>query len=250
MQFAKRGWTSAWGRHAGAALALALLFAFLGPFRTQEAFDRPTRYGFWLGLIPFGYACVLAAFVLVDAMKRRSRLPAASRIGLATLISSVPQTLAVAWAFTLLQPERRVDPANLLALFGAVAAVQLILAIVAFALTRPAPAPSVSSAAPKFLDKLPPHLSGKLIALEAQDHYLKVHTERGTHMMLMRLSDAAAELSEGLQVHRGWWVADDSVTRAETNAGRTILHLSNGLIVPVSRTYLHAVRSNGWGLGS
>ena len=249
MQFAKRERTATWGRHAGAALALALLLAFLGPFSTQEAFDRPTRYAFWLGLILFGYACTLAAFVLVDSAAQRPSLPVALRTGMAALISAVPQTLAVAWTFSLLQPGRRVGPEQLLPLFGAVLVIQLILAITASALKRQAPAPAAERAAPRFLDKLPPHMTGDIIALEAQDHYLKVHTRRGAHLLLMRLSDAAAELSDrnGLQVHRGWWVAHDAVTRVETQSGRTILHLTNGVAVPVSRTYLQAVRSSGWG---
>jgi len=254
MQFAKRQWNARWSRHAAAALALALLFGFLGPFGTQASFDRPTRYAFWLGLTLFGYLCTLAAFVLVDAAPGPARRNVPARLLLAALVSSVPQTLAVAWTLALLQPGRRFAPTNLLELFATVLMVQLVMAIVVFVLDRRTSAPAAattSRASPKFLDKVPPHLSGDLIALEAQDHYLKVHTDRGAHMLLMRLSDAAAELSshDGLQVHRGWWVASDAVDRIETRSGRTVLYLSNGLAVPVSRTYLRAVRGNGWGAG-
>ena len=244
MQLAKRQWSTPWARHAAAALALALLLGFLGPFGSQQAFERPARYGFWFGLTLFGYACVLAAFVLVEAAPRLSRLAAPARIILAALISSVPQALATAWALSLLQPGRRFAPADLPALFAAVLAVQLIFALAAFGLDRRAPSPAIARTSPKFLEKLPAHLAGDLIALEAQDHYLKVHTDRGSHMLLMRLSDAAAQLSDdqGLQVHRGWWVANDAVA----SAGKSQLHLRNGLTVPVSRTYLQAVRARGW----
>lgn len=244
MQFAKRRWSTPWARHVGAALVLGLVLGFLGPFGSQQAFDRPTRYGFWLGLTLFGYACALAAFILVEAAPRLARLAAPARIILAALLSSVPQTLATAWAFSLVQPGRRFAPADLAALFVAVLVVQLIFALVAFALNSRDSAPAIARTPPKFLDKVPPHLAGDLIALEAQDHYLKVHTDRGAHMMLMRLADAAAQLSEdqGLQVHRGWWVANDAVA----SAGKSQLRLRNGLIVPVSRTYLQAVRNRGW----
>ena len=246
MQLAKRQWSRSWVRHAGAAVALALLLAFLGPFGSQQAFDRPTRYAFWLGLTLFGYVCALAALVLVQASPRLAALGAAGRIGIAAVISAVPQTLAVAWTFALLQPERRIGPAELPSLFAAVLVIQLIITVLAFALDRrlPDPAPTAARGSPQFLEKLPPHLAGDLIALEAQDHYLKVHTDRGSHLILMRLSDAAAQLSseDGLQVHRGWWVANDAVT----SAGKSQLHLRNGLTVPVSRTYLQAVRSRGW----
>ena len=244
MQLAKRQWSRPWARHAAAALAIALLLGFLGPFGSQQAYDRPTRYAFWLGLTVFGYVCAIAALVLVDAAPRLASTRPAARIILAALISSVPQTLAVAWTMSLLQPGRRFAPTDLPSLFGAVLAVQLVLALAAFALKRPALAPAATRSSPQFLERLPRHLAGDLIALEAQDHYLKVHTDRGSHLILMRLSDAAAQLSaeDGLQVHRGWWVANDAVT----SAGKSELHLRNGLAVPVSRTYLQAVRSRGW----
>jgi DNA-binding LytR/AlgR family response regulator len=245
MPFTKRQWSTPSARHAGAALALALLLGFLGPFGSQQAFDRSVRYGFWLGLTLFGYVCALAAFVLVEAAPRLARLAVPARIVLAALISSVPLTLAVAWTLSLLQPGRRFGPADLPALFAAVLAIQLIVALAVFALSRPAPEPAAPArTSPSFLDKLPPHLAGDLIALEAQDHYLKVHTDRGSHLMLMRLSDAAAQLSpeHGLQVHRGWWVANHAVA----SAGKSRLQLRNGLTVPVSRTYLQAVRNRGW----
>lgn len=248
MQFAKRQWSTPWGRHAAAALAIALLLGFLGPFNSQQAFDRPTRYAFWLGLTLFGYVCALAAFVLVRSAPRLARLAPAAHTLLAALVSAVPQTLAVAWTMSLLQPARRFAFVDLLALFPAVLAIQLVLALAVFALGRSAPTPAPTPASPGFLDRLPPHLAGELIALEAQDHYLKVHTDRGTHMLLMRLSDAAAQLSDrdGLQVHRSWWVAGNAIARAETRGGRPLLHLRNGLSVPVSRTYLQAVRNRGW----
>ena len=85
-------------------------------------------------------------------------------------------------------------------------------------------------------------------ALEAEDHYLRVHTALGSELVLARFSDAVAQLAghSGLQVHRGWWVADDAVTGVEGSAGRTVVRLRNGLVAPVSRTYLQAVRSRGW----
>ena len=244
MQLAKRQWSTSWARHAAAAVALGLLLGFLGPFGSQQAYDRPTRYAFWLGLTLFGYACVLAAFVLVRAAPRLASLRPPVRILLAALISSVPQMFAVAWTISLLDPARRFAPADLPSLFAAVMVVQLVIALAAFALDRRAPAPAPAPKSPKFLEKLPPYLRGDLIALEAQDHYLKVHTDRGSHMLLMRLADATAELSaeDGVQVHRGWWVA----SKAIASATQSQLQLRNGLTVPVSRTYLQAVRMRGW----
>ena len=183
-----------------------------------------------------------------------ARLPGWARLALAATMSSVPQTLAVAWVFSLLQPGRVTAPAQLPALFFAVLAIQLVIAFVATLVARgtePAPAASEKPAASPFLDRLPPHLRGDLIALEAQDHYLKVHTEAGSTLILSRLSDAIAQLRgiDGLQVHRSWWVADFAVVAVQREGGALTLKLSNGLKAPVSRTYLQAVRARGWAKG-
>ncbi|MCU0882412.1 MAG: LytTR family DNA-binding domain-containing protein [Hyphomonadaceae bacterium] len=104
-------------------------------------------------------------------------------------------------------------------------------------------------ARPAFLDRLPARLFGaEMIAVEAQDHYLKVHTSRGTDMILMRLADAVKELEgiEGARVHRSWWVAKGAVQQAERGNGKALLDLAGGLQVPVSRSYARALREDGW----
>jgi LytTr DNA-binding domain len=104
-------------------------------------------------------------------------------------------------------------------------------------------------ARPAFLDRLPAKLYGAEVhAVEAQDHYLKVYTSRGTDMILMRLADAVKELEgvEGARVHRSWWVARASVDTADKNNGKAMLTVSGGLTVPVSRSYARALREDGW----
>jgi DNA-binding LytR/AlgR family response regulator len=74
---------------------------------------------------------------------------------------------------------------------------------------------------------------------------LRVITASGSGLILMRMADALRELDAhaGLQVHRSWWVAREAVRAIRRDSGKTILELSNGQQVPVSRTYLAAVRS-------
>ena len=106
-----------------------------------------------------------------------------------------------------------------------------------------------ATAPSKFLERLPLHLRGaRLIAVEAEDHYLRLHTDRGSDLILMRLSDALLELEglEGAQTHRGWWVARDAVRGAERGDGRATLALEGGLTAPVSRRYARVLREAGW----
>ena len=102
---------------------------------------------------------------------------------------------------------------------------------------------------PKFLARLPVRLrSAAIWAVEAQDHYLQVHTARGKELILLRLADAIAELEglEGAQVHRSWWVSRAAIVDARRGEGRATLTLPDGTEVPVSRTYAKALRQSGW----
>jgi hypothetical protein len=108
---------------------------------------------------------------------------------------------------------------------------------------------AVAPAPPKFLERLPLKLRGAEVwAVEAEDHYLRLHTSKGQDLILMRLSDAVAELEgiEGAQVHRSWWVARDSIAQAQRGDGRATLTLKDGSEVPVSRTYARVLRERKW----
>ena len=101
----------------------------------------------------------------------------------------------------------------------------------------------------RFPDRLPMKLKGAEIrAVQAEDHYLRVHTDRGSDLILMRLSDALDELEglEGAQTHRSWWVARSAVRDVARGDGRATLSLEGGLSVPVSRRYARALREAGW----
>jgi hypothetical protein len=107
----------------------------------------------------------------------------------------------------------------------------------------PAPAPS------RFLERLPLRLRGAEIwAVEAEDHYLRVHTSAGQDLILLRMADAVAELEgqEGMQVHRSWWVARAGIADARRGDGRATLTLKDGSEAPVSRTYAAELRRRGW----
>jgi len=98
-------------------------------------------------------------------------------------------------------------------------------------------------------EKLPPKLArATLIAVEAEDHYLRIHTDAGDALILMRLGDAleALEGRAGMQTHRSWWVAAAAVEHARFARGRGELTLSNGLTVPVSRAWAAAVKAVDW----
>lgn len=101
--------------------------------------------------------------------------------------------------------------------------------------------------APRLIERLPEAVRGPVVRLSVRDHYVDVVTRAGAHSLLMRFSDAMAELAgcEGLQVHRSHWVALAAISRAERRGGRLFLTMSDGAQVPVSRSYQARVDALG-----
>ena len=241
-----------------AAIAVGLLLGFAGPFGSYPAYPTATRYAFWLGLTAAGVVAAVAA----DAVLPPTRLRAgAIRIGAVALVSALPMTFVVAWTMSLVQPGRFFTPQQLPALFAAVAAVQLL---VVYATTISAPmaddakAPDRAPALPEpgeqatpaafpsaLLSRLPPGIGSDIIAIETEDHYLRVHTVGGSALILMRMADAVALLDPqlGAQVHRRWWVAQAAVAGVRTEGQKLSLCLIDNSLVPVGRTFAVAARA-------
>jgi len=87
-----------------------------------------------------------------------------------------------------------------------------------------------------------------ILCLQMEDNYVRVHREDGSTLHLMPLHQAIGRYGtpNGLQVHRGWWVAADAVERAERDVRNWRLRLRNGVIVPIARNRINAVRREGW----
>jgi hypothetical protein len=168
----------------------------------------------------------------------------------AALMMTIPMGLVVWLSEHVVS--RSGPPLRQLPAYGAVSLVTSLFFCVAVAGLRGARAaarPSVETAPPRFLDRLPLKLRGAEVwAVEAEDHYLRLHTSRGQDLILMRLADAVAELEgiEGMQVHRSWWIARAAIADAKRGDGRAILTLKDRSEVPVSRTYAGQLRDKGW----
>ena len=250
MQLAMREWREM-GKWQGliSAVAIGLLLGVTGPFGSQTSLAPAVRYSFWMviALVGFGAAAAAERVLSFTSPGRKTTI----RIVAVAAASAVPMTFFVAWAMGVVRPGRTFSPLQLLALFPYVALVQLLIArftipddrmTVAAPVERPAAAPEYP---PDFVSKLPAALRRDILALEAEDHYVRVHTLHGSALILMRLADAVAVIDPrlGLRVHRSWWVAKDGVRALENTPGRAIARLVNDTAVPISRTYLPAARS-------
>lgn len=90
---------------------------------------------------------------------------------------------------------------------------------------------------PMLLGRLSPAFRGPILALQSEDHYVRVHGMAGSELILLRLRDAIAEMTgvPGEQVHRSWWVARDGVASLEQTGRNWIVRLRNGKTAPVAR---------------
>lgn len=240
-------------RGLAVAVAAGVFLAYTGAFETGEA-PFGLRLGYWVGLMLTGtawaHACALMLRRHIDPDDR----PWLAVAALTAAISG-PLTVAV-WAVTGLVFTGQIYPLHALpVLLGPVVAITLALSAINVFLgrvvqTHVAPAaPGATPAPAAFVARLPPRLRGaRLIAVEAEDHYLRLHTDRGSDLILMRLSDALRELEglEGAQTHRSWWVARDAVRDVARGDGRATLTLDGGLQAPVSRRHGRALRAAGW----
>jgi hypothetical protein len=85
------------------------------------------------------------------------------------------------------------------------------------ALAAAPPSVDVDCAPPRFfrqLDRLAGLHTSELVAVEAEDHYIQVHSTRGRELIYYRFRDALEELRSvpGLQIHRSAWVSRQGVT--------------------------------------
>jgi hypothetical protein len=93
------------------------------------------------------------------------------------------------------------------------------------------------SRSPPFWNKLQRKRHGRLLALEAQQHYVVVHTTVGSELIHYGFGDAVKELKdwEGAQVHRSFWIARSAITDIMVDGRNSVAVLSTGFEVPISR---------------
>lgn len=82
--------------------------------------------------------------------------------------------------------------------------------------------------------------------VEAQDDYIRIHTEGKSFMKTQRLSDLEAQLDPGqfVRVHRSFLVNAGKLQSIERNAKNShVALLRNGMQIPISRAGYERVRS-------
>jgi len=230
-------------------LCAGLFLAFIGAFETLDD-GIARRFGYWLSLMFAGGMLAVAVTEILDRAAPLSEQRVAKFLA-AILMLSLPQTLVVFVAsVTVLGRDWGVSA--LIELFPGVLVVSSAILSIDYIATKkvqPTPAVAPSRPAARLSGRLPMRLrSCQLYAIEAQDHYLRVHTEGGAELILMRFSDALEDVQglDGVQSHRSWWVARSAIAGGRSSGRRGTLLLKNGLEIPVSRSNLSKLRRDSW----
>jgi hypothetical protein len=76
-----------------------------------------------------------------------------------------------------------------------------------------------------------------IVALSAEDHYVRVRTDRGQALILMNLANAIASLGPdtGVRIHRSHWVSRALALQTTTNGSRRGIRIDDDTVLPVSR---------------
>ena len=244
----ERGWR-AWAQPVLLILAVGTFLAVLGPFGTNEI-GLPWIWFYWTGFMALGAIFGFGTGHLTPRLFPGAPKWAAYVAAAATV--SIPMTVAVSAVNTWLARDAfdwTTLPVTYLFVFVISAFVTSIVYVIERLGETPGAATETAGPSRALLDKLPPRLQrSALLALSAEDHYLRVFTQAGDALILMRFSDAmaAVETLDGAQTHRSWWVSRDAVDSVARGDGRAVLTLSNGVEAPVSRTYSKRLREQGW----
>jgi LytTr DNA-binding domain len=218
------------------------------------------RLLYWIIVMETGAVIGVGVTTGIQAWGRLQRHPIAEVLAISVLIA-LPLTLGVIGAGIIILDMERPNLGGVFRNFLLVAFVSAIITGITYAVgsRRKAlmalaaadhPTPGATSVADdRFRLRLPLHLqSASILALVSEDHYLRVYTDAGNALILMRLSDAMVELDGqgGAQTHRSWWVSRDAIRAISRGEGKAVLTLSDGTEAPVSRTYYRTLQAASW----
>jgi hypothetical protein len=230
-------------------LGLGLVMGALGPYRTL---DLPPllRTAYWLLAVIGSGLMGIAVDTVIGPRIRRLWL----RVALVSLAMTPPVTLFIyALNAVMLDLPRRWWLLPQLGWQVLVVAL-LLMALRALAWrrvieTRTVIEPPLPEAERVFRLRLSfKRRTARLIAVEAEDHYVRVHTDAGSELLSMRFAEAIDELARahGHRLHRSWWAAADAIEAIRWNRGTGEARLAGGLTAPVSRGHAADLKAAGW----
>ncbi len=230
-----------------AGAVAALLMIVTGGFRTG-AFPLGSRIALWAMLL--GWNTLKWQLWLAFTVRGRRDWWRASVVG--GVLLNLPLPFEIGFALAAVGVSRAPLATVVWGQAAAIAATAFAaMALIGWwlATRRPAPQPVAALIAPGGLLDRARVRPIDLLAVEAEDHYCRVHRrDGGSALVHYRFGDAMVELAglDGAQVHRGAWVAAAAVLGGVRAGRRWRLLLSDGSTLPVSASHVAGARARGW----
>jgi len=252
-----------WLRDAGIGALVSVWIAFLGPFGSFHTSPLVTRALYFISLL---LPCLLIyrpTMRLAGRWGDRFGLSLWLAIPMAIVLASVPFSILVYVVapkfFPQLQGVATMREAYVETLIlmlpaaGGYAIAEQLLARRRFAASTDtatrespkSPPPDDVSTSP-LSRRLPHHLGHDIVAVHAEDHYVRIYTALGSHLIPMRFRDALGELGDkqvGVKVHRSWWVAAQAIADVSGRGRKLHVRLVTGLEAPVARTAIAEIKA-------
>lgn len=261
-------------------IVLGAVVGFMGPFGTYLERNLAQRTGSWVYLFLGAYLVVRPTIVLLRKLARVTDLPGEALTFWGVWLCSAPlaaiwrasgqQTLNHLQSYTSLVPFSLLCSIGVLGVTRWAAGADLRLAArAAFAernaaslaegrgrpeqplensVENPVASPDPESARPALANRLSRRFEGPILALQSEDHYVRVHGARESELVLMRLRDAIGEMDgvPGEQVHRSWWVARHGISRVVSSGRNWTICLTSGQSAPVARDSIARLQRAGF----
>ncbi|WP_298162794.1 LytTR family DNA-binding domain-containing protein [Brevundimonas sp.] len=237
------------------ALVGAILGA-VGPFGSFFNDGLPVRVAYWTTLCLVSGVVISASVRWIWPIARRRRVSAWVWVPVTAVVITAPLGLFARVFAMGFWPGIR-ERVGLMEWLGQTLLIELVC-LTAYVATHARVAqgrPREPSASPKgearILDRLPSRLGRDLLCLQMEDHYVRLHTPRGSVLVLTPLRTAITQVGgiDGMQVHRSWWVAREAVQGVVQDGRNLRLKLVSGLEAPVARSKVAELRAAGWPVG-
>lgn len=254
MQLTKREISADWGRRLVLLIAIGLGLGWMGPFGTYVTLTPAQRFAFWGVSIPVIGLIARLAIRIIVRHGPSAHWPLPIRVAVGSALAGFPGAFVIYGLLSAIHRPFVFDILDLLGTYVTITAVTFLFGLpMALSARRRLRAVELQPAAeppsvPPFFKRLPAKLGTDLLSLTAEDHYVRVTTALGSDLVLIRLSDAIAEIGaeKGQRVHRSHWVAQGAVASVDRQNGRVALVLTNGETIPVSQSYVASLREAGW----
>jgi hypothetical protein len=242
--FKRGGWGRALATGFSVSTALGVLLGVIGPFGSYMNGGLLERVVYWVMSLWVGWALFGLVVPWIAYRPALRRVPVWLWAPVVVALLTVPATMMSRMLARTVWPDTGRVP--WLEWYGQ----SLVISAVATGLVlwwiSRSGEDAVQTRDPR--DRLPAGLGREILCLQMEDHYVRVHTPRGSTLVLMSLSQAMAGLAdiEGARTHRSWWVARAAVEGVVEDGRNLRLKLTGGLEAPVSRARVGELRAEGW----